>query len=181
MSPLTRAPLGLEQALLGFLRGGPLHGYELHRRLADPAGLGTVWQLKQARLYSLLARLEAEGYLTSRQQAQPARPARKLFRLTRAGKAAFLRWVQAPVASAHDLSVELLVKLYLAEREDPALAAQLIERQRAALRDWLAAQQAEAAAAPPGSYIARVAALRVGQTEAMLAWLEASALPLTGG
>jgi DNA-binding PadR family transcriptional regulator len=177
MSPLTRAPLGLEHALLGFLRGGPLHGYELHRRLADPAGLGTVWPLKQANLYSLLRRLEAEGYATSREQAQPARPARKLFRLTRAGKAAFLDWVQRPVAHGRELCVEFLVKLYLAEREDPALAERLIERQHAALQAWLAAQQAQAAAAPPGGYAARVAAFRTGQTEAMLAWLAAWAAP----
>jgi PadR family transcriptional regulator AphA len=177
MSPLTRQALTVEYALLGFLRGGPLHGYELHRRLADPAGLGQVWGLKQAHLYGLLARLEAEGYLTSRQQAQAARPARKLFRLTRSGKAAFLAWVQSPVASGREFRLDFLVKLYLAEREAPPLTAPLVERQRVALQNWLAAQEAEAARAAPGSYAARVCQFRIGQTEAMLAWLDTCAVP----
>lgn len=177
MSPLTRLPLTVEHALLGFLRGGPMHGYELHRRLSDPAGLGQVWRLKQAHLYGLLARLEEEGYLTSRQQAQPARPARKLFRLTRSGKAAFLDWVQSPVVRGREFRMDFLVKLYLAEREDPSLAPQLVERQRTALQDWLAAQQAQAARLLPASYAARVCQFRIGQTEAMLAWLAAYALP----
>lgn len=176
MSPRARLPLTVEHALLGFLRPGPLHGYELHRRLADPAGLGQVWRLKQAHLYGLLSRLEDEGYLTSRQQAQPTRPARKLFRLTRAGKSAYLNWVQSPVAHGRDIRVDFLVKLYLAEREEPPLTTPLVERQRAALQDWLAAQRAEAEQAPAGSYAWRVGQFRIGQTEAMLAWLGASAV-----
>jgi DNA-binding PadR family transcriptional regulator len=175
MSPLTRLPLTVEHALLGFLRHGPLHGYELHRRLGDPAGLGQVWRLKQAHLYGLLARLEEEGYLTSRQQAQPARPARKLFRLTRSGKAAFLDWVQSPVARGREFRMDFLVKLYLAEREGPEVVARLVERQREALQDWRDAQQAQAASLPDGSYAARVCLFRVGQTEAMLRWLDAGA------
>jgi PadR family transcriptional regulator AphA len=176
MSPLTRLPLTVEHALLGFLRAGPLHGYELHRRLSDPAGLGQVWHLKQAHLYGLLNRLEDEGYLTSRQQAQPTRPARKLFRLTSAGRAAFLDWVQSPVTSGREFRLDFLVKLYLAEREEPPLAATLVARQRVALQDWLAAQQAETARAQPDSYAARVGQFRVGQTEAMLAWLDTCAV-----
>ena len=177
MSPLSRLPLTVEHALLGFLRAGPLHGYELHRRLSDPAGLGQVWRLKQAHLYGLLARLEEEGYLTSRQQAQPARPARKLFRLTRSGRAAYLDWVQSPVARGREFRMDFLVKLYLAEREEPPLTERLVESQRLALQDWRAAQQKQAASLPPGSYAARVCQFRIGQTQAMLAWLDVCALP----
>lgn len=175
MSPLVRGPLSLELALLGFLRQGPRHGYELHRQVADPDGLGRVWVLRQANLYAYLTRLEAEGYLTSRQQPQPTRPARKLFRLTRPGKKAFLDWVQRPVAHGRDFRVEFLVKLYLAERETPSLAPGLVAGQRDAAQDWLAGLQARAAALPPGSYAARVCAYRIGQTEAMLAWLAGEA------
>lgn len=176
MSPLTRLPLTVEHALLGFLRQGPLHGYELHRRLSDPAGLGQVWHLKQAHLYGLLARLEAEGYLTSRKQAQPARPARKLFRLTRSGRSAFLAWAQSPVARGREFRMDFLVKLYLAEREDPPLTERLVESQRFALRDWLAVQQAQAASLAPDSYAARVCQFRIGQTQSMLAWLDVCAI-----
>ena len=59
MTPMVRRPLGVEQALLGFLTGRPMYGYEIHQCLSQPAGLGRVWRVKQSQAYALLARLEA--------------------------------------------------------------------------------------------------------------------------
>lgn len=173
MSPMLRLPLTVELALLGFLRAGALHGYEIHRRLADPAGLGLVWRLKQSHLYALLARLEAEGYLTSTVRPQAARPPRKLFRLTRIGNNAFLEWVQAPVPHGRDLRLDFLTKYYFAERAGPQYRARLFKRQRTACRGWLRAQQklVDAAGPAPG-FEHQVHQFRIGQIEAMLTWLD---------
>jgi len=177
MSPLLRQPLTIEYALLGFLHGGPLHGYEIHRRLADPAGLGRVWRLKQSHLYALLARLEHDGLIASRREPQAARPTRRVFALTEAGRQALADWVQSPVARGREVRLDFLAKLYCARSFGPAVVAQLMARQRAALEGWLADVRRPAAeSAAPATGEAQFAALvddfRAGQIEAMLAWLE---------
>ena len=171
MSPLLRLPLTIEYALLGFLHGGPLHGYEIHRRLADPAGLGRVWRLKQSHLYALLARLESEGLIASRREPQATRPTRRVFALTEAGQQALADWVQSPVARGREVRLDFLAKLYCARAFGPEVVAQLIARQRAALEGWLAGVRREAVA-DPDQFAALVDDFRAGQIEAMLAWLE---------
>jgi PadR family transcriptional regulator, regulatory protein AphA len=174
MSPLVRQPLTIEYALLGFLHAGPLHGYEIHRRLADRAGLGRVWRLKQSHLYALLARLEAEGLIASRREPQATRPTRRVFALTEAGRQALAEWVQSPVARGREVRLDFLAKLYCARAFGPVVVTQLVARQRAALEGWLAEVRgpAPAALAPEDALFARlVADFRAGQIEAMLAWL----------
>ena len=98
MSPMVRRSLTIEHALLGFLQQSPLHGYQLHQQVSDPAGLKLVWYVKQAQLYSLLGRLEEAGYITSSIQQQETRPARRVFQLTKAGLEAFQNWLYSPVS-----------------------------------------------------------------------------------
>src|SRR6185436_10352761 len=129
MSPMLGQPLTVELALLGFLRDGAQHGYEIHRRLSDPAGLGLVWKMTQSHLYALLTRLEEEGYLTSTVKLQETRPPRRLYRLTKTGSGVFVDWVQAPVPHGRDLRLDFLTKYYFAEREGPKVVARLLKRQ----------------------------------------------------
>lgn len=174
MSPLLRQPLTIEYALLGFLHGGPLHGYEIHRRLADRAGLGRVWRLKQSHLYALLARLEQDGLIASRREPQAARPTRRVFALTEAGRQALTDWVQSPVARGREVRLDFLAKLYCARPFGAAVVAQLIARQRAALAGWLAEVERTATEPPPTDdalFAALVDDFRAGQIAAMLAWL----------
>lgn len=173
MSPLTRPSLSIEYALLGFLRRRPMHGYQIHRQLSDPAGLGLVWRLKQSQLYALLAKLEGEGYITARLRTQDARPPRKVFRLTRAGRDAFLDWVSSPVSHGRQIRLEFLAKFYFARQEGVEVGATLVERQQAACRSWLDAQQKQAEAvrgSQPYNWL--VSQFRISQIKAMLAWLE---------
>ncbi len=173
MSPLIRQPLTVELALLGFLREGALHGYEIHRRLSDPAGLGEVWRLKQSHLYALLARLAEEGYLTSTLKAQETRPQRRQYRLTRVGRSTFTEWVQAPVARGRDVRLDFLTKFFFAEREGPQVAERLTTRQRAVCQDWLRQQQRQAEAArATRPFEWKVCQYRIGQIESMLTWLD---------
>lgn len=166
-------PLTTEHALLGFLRQQPRHGYEIHQHLADPDGLGLVWRLKQSQLYALLGKLEDEGYLTATLELQDTRPPRKIFHLTEAGRAAFLAWVQSPVAHGRTLRLDFLAKLYFAQREGPTVVLRLIEEQRIVCRDWLAAQRQEIEALQgTHPYERLVHEFRLGQIEAMLTWLD---------
>ena len=173
MSPMIRLPLAVEHCLLGFLRERPMHGYEIHQRLADPAGLASVWRLKQSQLYAVLSRLEEEGYITARLQPQDTRPPRRVFRLTKTGREAFLVWVKNPVLHGRQIRLEFLVKLYFARQEGAGVAAQLIRRQQTTCRDWLAGQQAQAdkiGQANPYEWL--VCQFRLGQIEASLTWLD---------
>jgi DNA-binding PadR family transcriptional regulator len=179
---MPRQPLTIEHCLLGYLRQQPMHGYELHQRLSAPAGLGAVWRLKQGQLYALLARLEDEGYVTATLQPQDARPPRKVYRLTRTGRDAFNDWVRAPVLHGRQIRLEFMAKLFFARNEGAQVAAQLIQRQRAACQDWLKGQQAQAGRAGRANpYDWLVIQFRLGQIEAMLAWLDECEATLVRG
>jgi hypothetical protein len=82
MSPMTKLPLAMEHALLGFLARRPMHAYEMHQTLMESRELGLIWHLKQSQLYALLTRLEDAGYVTTVTEPQGTRPPRKISRLT---------------------------------------------------------------------------------------------------
>ncbi len=173
MSPMIRQPLTVELALLGFLREGPLHGYEIHRRLSDPAGLGEVWRLKQSHLYALLSRLAEEGYLASTIKAQETRPQRRQYRLTKVGRTTFMDWVQEPVARGRDIRLDFLTKYFFAEREGHKVVERLMRKQRSACQGWLRQQQRQAEAArETRPFEWKVCQFRIGQIESMLSWLD---------
>ncbi|RMH68056.1 MAG: PadR family transcriptional regulator [Bacteroidetes bacterium] len=166
----------LALALLGLVRDGARHGYAMYREWNEPNGLGAVWRIKQSRWYALLARLEASGYLTSTVQPQGGRPPRKVFRLTPAGRDAYLQWVRSPVEHGRQFRLEFLAKLHFARKEGPGAVADLIDRQRAVCRGWLEEQQAHMAkASPEQSFLYLVHRYRAGQVAAMLDWLDACA------
>ena len=165
--------MSTEFALLGFLRRQPMHGYEIHQHLSDTTGLGLVWHMKQSQLYALLTKLEREGYVATSIEYQEARPPRKMFELTEAGRQAFQDWVQRPVSQGRKLRLDFLAKLYFAQFEGPAVAARLIERQRTVCRNWLQQQQEETDAIRQSHpYDWLVHKFRIGQIEAMLTWLD---------
>jgi PadR family transcriptional regulator AphA len=173
MSPLLRQPLTVEHALLGFLHAQPMHGYEIHQHLAGLAGLGLVWQVKQSHLYALLEKLENDGYITGRQQAQDTRPPRRIFRLTNAGRKAFRDWLGRPVSHGREIRLEFMAKLFFARREGPEWVSGLIARQQAECAEWRAKLLTQAAASPgAGSFEWLVFQFRIRQVESMLDWLE---------
>lgn len=173
------ASIQLEYALLGFLLEQPLHGYEIHHRLQDAQALGLVWHVKQAHLYALLDRLEAAGLLLGELVPQNTRPPRRLLRLTDAGREAFHTWLRTPVAHGRDLRIEFLTKLFWAQRDGPASATTIITKQRDACETWLHDLQRELAAVQDTTpFAALVVQFRIGQTQAMLDWLDACAATL---
>jgi DNA-binding PadR family transcriptional regulator len=173
---MIKSPLTIEHALLGFLRQQPMHAYEIHQTLMRNQALGLVWHLKQSLVYVMLERLEAEGYITASLEPQGSRPPRKILRLTPAGQAAFTQWLATPVEHGRDFRLEFLAKLYFASQNGPASAASLIAAQQAACRAWLADLRAQAQALGEARhYDWLVLQFRIGQLEAILAWLDVCA------
>jgi len=78
-------------ALLGLLLEEPLHGYAMRR--AIETDFAPFWRIEWARLYRSLARLEGQGYVRATEQASRDGPQRKIYHLTRAGRLAFMRWL----------------------------------------------------------------------------------------
>jgi PadR family transcriptional regulator, regulatory protein AphA len=181
MSPMMKQPLTIEHALLGFLRQQPMHAYEIHQTLMRAEALGLVWHLKQSLVYVMLERLEAKKYVTASLEPQGSRPPRKILHLTRAGQQAFERWFVTPVAHGRDFRLEFLAKLYFASQDDPASTATLIATQQAACRDWLIDLRAQAdTLSNVRDYDWLVVQFRIGQIEAIVAWLDicaATAIP----
>jgi DNA-binding PadR family transcriptional regulator len=71
--------------ILGVLRNGPVHGYELKRRVQRP----TLRPLSNNSLYPLLRRFEERGAVTKQVETTQGRPARNTYAITDAGRALF--------------------------------------------------------------------------------------------
>ena len=171
MSPMVRRPPGIELALLGFLRAGPQHGYQIHQTLSNRDGLGLVWHLKQSQLYALLTKLEKDGYITSVLQNQEPHPPRRVFTLTTSGLKAYLDWLTSPVALPRLVRQEFLAKLYFLRGENSS-AESLITRQRETCQRWLDEFKRQAAQSASGSYGWLTFQYRIGHIESIIAWLE---------
>ncbi len=170
--PMVKLPLKIEHALLGFLRRQPMYGYEIYQRMVASSELGLVWNIKQSMLYAVLARLENEGYLRSTIETQTSRPPRKILSLTLRGEEAFVRWVATPVKHSRDFRIEFLAKLYFALQDGAEPALVLVQRQRRATRTTVEAMQHQADNMHYRSYDWLVLRFRIGQTDALLDWLD---------
>jgi PadR family transcriptional regulator, regulatory protein AphA len=148
-----------------------MHGYELHREMRGGSGLGLVWKVKQAHLYAVMSRLEASGLIVSELVASARGPERKVFRLTAAGRAAFDEWVRAP-SNRQDFRLDFPAKLLFATRRGSRASSSLVAEQRLLCSSWIDDMRSRGAACAEGGLDALVYRYRVGQLEAMAAWLE---------
>lgn len=178
MPPDSSDTPAIERALLGFLRERPRHGYAIHEELSDPDGLWMVWRIGKSRLYAMLGRLEARGYIDPTMEPQEGRPPRKVYRLTDAGREAFLTWVQRPVQHGRRFRTHFLARLFFARREGAGTVETLIERQRGLCQAWLDEQEADVRQAEQ-PFRRLVPRYRAGQIRAMLDWLDDCEAALT--
>lgn len=167
----SRRRLPLEQALLGFLTQGPMHGYDLHRRVKDE--LGVVWYMGISNIYGALKRLEQAGYVESILSPQESRPSRKVYHITPAGEQSFLEWMRRPVPAMRDLRVEFLAKLYFFRTLGLGGVEDLITAQEATCRERVERLEQSAARCDPHDFNRLVYDFRRRQIEAILDWLQA--------
>ncbi len=73
-----------ELAILSVLVDGPLHGYEIAKRIERQTG--NVLRFHLASLYPMLYRLEKRGWLEGKWETTSAGRRRRCYRLTPAGK-----------------------------------------------------------------------------------------------
>jgi DNA-binding PadR family transcriptional regulator len=97
----------LEIFALSILRTGPVHGYELKRRVQRPSR----GALSNNSLYPMLRRFELEGLVTRTTEAQEGKPARNVYEITDAGRERLraLLWTLPPELATNE--EEFLVRV----------------------------------------------------------------------
>ncbi|WP_088832400.1 PadR family transcriptional regulator [Paenibacillus tyrfis] len=81
--------------VLGELMIGDTHGYQLQERLKR--AVGPVRQISSGTLYPLLSRLVEHGWISLRLEKQEGRRARKIYKLTEAGRERFFELMVSPL------------------------------------------------------------------------------------
>ena len=181
---MQHAEMPAEHAILGLLaledNDGRGYGYDLARHFGDGQPLAEVFRLEPGMLYHHLKKLARAGWVDAAVEPQGARPPRRVYRLTPAGRAELRRWLTEPVAHTREIRLEFLVKLFFARRLDPARAERLLAEQlgtcrrlEASLSGQLAATTGPTDADEEARHFTRlVLDLRLAQTRAAAAWLE---------
>src|SRR5215218_4753656 len=95
----------LELAILGFLAEGPLHGYELRRRVAQLTGY--TRPVSDGSLYPAINRMVRDGWLTRHAEPGKAAARRQVLQLTDAGRSELLRRLRKPAARSEEHTSEL--------------------------------------------------------------------------
>jgi DNA-binding PadR family transcriptional regulator len=165
-------------ALLGLLLLDPCHGYNLTRRFERSTALGDIMHVSPSHLYALLSRLESDGLIEGEQQHSGARPQRRVYELTGAGREAITGWLAEPVGRPRDMRIEFPLKFYLVHAIDPSSAAQLLDRQRGVFRQYIERLECEPKSARvgfDGAFIHAMRQGRIGRAISAIEWIDTCA------
>ncbi len=176
--PLREASHGyqlrvVQEVLLALLANEPSHGYELRARLQ--LALGPLAEaLNAGQVYVTLNRLEKAALVSSERVGQTDRPDRKVYELTDAGRARVMEWLD-DTSWPKPAPAEFHLKLVAAAAAGLGDPVRLVDVQRHALLEGLAAAQRAALGEPGGSVAGLLLEGVVLRLQADLRWLEACA------
>ena len=122
----------LDLKILGFLDDGPLHGYELRRRIGELDGPGR--RLSEGSLYPALARLERAGCLLRTEEPGARGRTRRRVEITPTGR----QRLHALLRDPHDADLSslpsfLVILAFLSHLPDPAEREAVLRRRLAIL------------------------------------------------
>lgn len=161
-----------EFALLGVLYQTPTHGYDLHRMIIDPEGIGLIWQLKMSNLYAYLDKLEKKGFITGVIHPGETHPTRTEYQITPTGRTAFEEWATSPVIHPRDFRQEFMARYHFLLKYFPEKVNTYLEKQLAECQSWVEKSQQNFDNKEGLTDFSRsVLKFRVIQTEAILQWL----------
>ena len=106
----------LKYVLLGFLNYTPMTGYELKQFMDESTA--NFWHAKQSQIYTTLKKLAEDGMLESHIEAQDARPDRRVYEITEAGRNDLDLWLTQPETTLQQRKESLLVKLFFSANTD---------------------------------------------------------------
>jgi DNA-binding PadR family transcriptional regulator len=164
-----------EFALLGLLYEKPTHGYELHKQITDPEGIGMIWRIKMSNLYAQLEKLEHRGYITGEMHPGDTHPNRMEYSITKDGKFAFESWLETTVKHPRDFRQDFMARYFYLLKYYPEKVSELVQKQREECRTWLTNTKAQDQAEQPDpGFKKSVVEFRIAQIEAIIKWLEAT-------
>lgn len=105
-----------------------MHGYEMARYF-DRDDLTEVCPIEQSLLYTYIRNVEERGLVNWTEERVGARPPRKIYALTEAGRLLVNMWLRQPAERMREVRVEFLLKLYFLARLDPVAEVDLLRRQ----------------------------------------------------
>ena len=123
--------MSMAHAILGLLMEGERHGYEVAATLAERIGGGTY---NSGQVHQALGLLEGRGWAVSRENEVLNRT-RRLYRITAAGRAEFVGWLERPIPVGRPIRDEIVVKMSFLADHDPERVLEILEaRQREYVR-----------------------------------------------
>ena len=139
--------------ILGLLFHGPCSGYEI-KAIVDRS-TRFFWAASYGQIYPELRRLERAGLVTGEDAAR-GRRARRVYRLTDAGRRELEAWLHGP-ATTVELRDESLLRLFFADALPREEAVGLLEARRRGHEQYLAELRAiEAGAGEDPPFVALV-------------------------
>ncbi|MGD9959965.1 PadR family transcriptional regulator [Nocardioides sp.] len=110
--------MALEHALLVSLSERPAAGLELTRRFER--SIGFFWAATHQQIYRTLARMEADGWVSSTVVSQQGRPDKKVYAVSPQGQDVLAAWLTTPSPQPNprsDLSVKMRGASFAADRD----------------------------------------------------------------
>jgi DNA-binding PadR family transcriptional regulator len=143
--------MALRHVVLGLLVDRPDHAYALKHRLSP--GLSRDQLINDGVLYPLLAKLRADGLAKSVERAAHNGRLRRVYSVTRAGRAEFRRWLLSEEDEEGPAIYEVfvaqpLVKLLFASHLSQRELRVKLERHAARVAERIAALESLSSAAP---------------------------------
>lgn len=163
----------IEFAILGVLREQPSHGYRIARYFRPGAQLGLAAPADMSTIYTFLKDLQEQGLITGKRVTVGARPTRTVFSLSKDAEQLFDDWVRSPVGRMREVRIDFLLKLYFARRVGRREAADLVEAQIEACRQYLERMQAGSDSIDTSDFEYLVWESKYTAAKGVLAWLEA--------
>lgn len=117
--------MAIDYVILGFLRWGPLTGYELKKMFALSDIL--YWSGSNNQIYRPLVALHKAGFVTREIEHQEDNPSRKIYTITPAGRTALREWL-LDTPDLPYIKHPLLIQLLWADQLDEAELDQMLSR-----------------------------------------------------
>ncbi len=134
--------MSLDHILLGLCRV-PSSGYDVKREI--DSGIRHFWSAHFGQIYPTLNRLEEKGWLKSKPEASPTGPERRVYRLTRAGRAELRRWLRSGPQVGAERFAYIAQLAFMDELADTRETLAFMKALRVRLEAW----QAELVAMDP--------------------------------
>lgn len=174
--------MSLKHAILGFLSFKSMSGYELKK--AFDGSVRHFWTADQSQIYRTLDQIVEASWAEVELIEQATRPNRKVYHITRPGRAELRRWLTSPLAHREEHE-PLLVQLFFASTLPDSEVEALLEREAAVAREQLAVYEQIRQQYPVNSRPQAFAMLTldygIQSMQAHLDWVEAALAQLRSG